>query len=113
MHGSQVCNILKFLFYMYIIDQNLNVTLFEEIRVSCHKFRTNIVTDMLTIVSGFLGQTKTAILYEPRHEKTNILHMRKESADQLRSNCKDDQRLSFRYWDRTIPLLSKPKISSL
>ena len=34
-------------------------------------------------------------------------------ADQLRSNCKADKRLCFRYTDSTIPLLSKSKISSL
>ena len=32
--------------------------------------------------------------------------------DQLRNNCKADQRLCFRYSDSTIPLLSKSKISS-
>ena len=33
--------------------------------------------------------------------------------DQLRGNREADQRLSFRYIDRTIPLLSKSEISSL
>ena len=36
-----------------------------------------------------------------------------KDADQLRSNCKTDQRLCFRYTDNTIPLLSKFKIFSL
>ena len=36
-----------------------------------------------------------------------------KGADQLRSNCKADQRLCFRYTDSTIPLLSNSKISSL
>ena len=36
-----------------------------------------------------------------------------KGADQLRSNCEADQRLSFRYTDSTISLLSKSKISSL
>ena len=45
--------------------------------------------------------------YEPRHEKTGFLHMRKQ---RLRSA---DQRLCFRYTDSTIPLLSKSEISSL
>ena len=36
-----------------------------------------------------------------------------KGADQLRSNCEADQRLCFRYTDRTIPLLSKSKMSSL
>ena len=35
-----------------------------------------------------------------------------KGADQLRSNCKADQRLFFRYSDSTIPLLLKSEISS-
>ena len=35
-----------------------------------------------------------------------------KGADQLRSNCKADQRLCFRYSDSTIPLLLKSEISS-
>ena len=31
-----------------------------------------------------------------------------KGADQFRSNCEADQRLCFRYMDRTIPLHSKP-----
>ena len=36
-----------------------------------------------------------------------------KDADQLRGNCEADQRLCFRYTDRTIPLLPKYEISSL
>ena len=36
-----------------------------------------------------------------------------KGADQLRSNYEADQRLCFRYTDKTIPLLSNSKISSL
>ena len=35
-----------------------------------------------------------------------------KGADQLRSNCEADQRLSFRYMDSTIPLLLKSEILS-
>ena len=35
-----------------------------------------------------------------------------KGADQLRSNCETDQRLCFRYTDRTISLLLKSEISS-
>ena len=35
-----------------------------------------------------------------------------KGADQLCSNCEADQRLCFRYWDSTIPLLLKSEISS-
>ena len=47
--------------------------------------------------------------YEPCHEKTSLLHMRK----QRRSHGEADQRLCFRYTDGTIPLLPKSEISSL
>ena len=50
---------------------------------------------------------------ESHHEKTLCICMRKQSADQLRSNCEADQRLCFRFTDYTVPLLSKFKISSL
>ena len=53
------------------------------------------------------------IKYELRHEKTNILRMRKQDTDQLRGNREADQRLCFRYIDSTIPLLSKSVITSL
>ena len=52
-------------------------------------------------------------LFEPGHETTGFLHMRKQDADQLRSNREADQRLCFRYIDSTFPLLSKSEISSL
>ena len=35
-----------------------------------------------------------------------------KGADQLRGNREADQRLCFRYWDSTIPLLLKSEISS-
>ena len=50
---------------------------------------------------------------EPRREKTDFLHMRKQrckDADQLRDNRKADQRLCFRYIDSAIPLLPKYEI---
>ena len=47
------------------------------------------------------------LAFEPRHEKTNILHMRKKK------DADPDQRLCFRYIDSTIALLSKSEISSL
>ena len=48
------------------------------------------------------------LINEPRYEKTGFLHMRKQ-----RRNREADQRLCFRYIDRTIPLLSKSETSSL
>ena len=57
--------------------------------------------------------TEMVRLFEPGHEKTGFLPCENKGADQLRSNCEADQRLCFRYTDRTIPPLPKPKISSL
>ena len=45
--------------------------------------------------------------------KQTICICENKDADQLRGNCKADQRLCFRYMDSTIPLLSKSEISSL
>ena len=50
------------------------------------------------------------VVYEPLHEQTNILHMRKQrrrSASQLA-----DQRLCFRYTVSIIRVLPNYKISS-
>ena len=57
--------------------------------------------------------------YEPRREKTNILHMPKQRRRSISFAVTAvtakliDQRLCFRYTDSTIPLLSKSDISSL
>ena len=37
--------------------------------------------------------------FEPRYEKTGLLHIRNKDADQLRSNCADDQCLCLRCTD--------------
>ena len=52
-------------------------------------------------------------IYEPRHEKTNILHMRKQRRRSACGGREADQCLCFRYIDSTIPLLSKSEISSI
>ena len=51
--------------------------------------------------------------YVARREKTNVLHMRKQTQIRRRGNRESDQRLCFRYLDRTIPIFPKSKISSL
>ena len=57
---------------------------------------------------------KCFLLNEPCHEKTGVLHIRKnKDADQLRGNREADQRLYFRYTNSTVPLLPKSIISSL
>ena len=45
--------------------------------------------------------------------KPTICICENKDADQLHGNREADQRLSFRYTDSTIPLLSKSEISSL
>ena len=61
-----------------------------------------------------LRKKKTMLdTFEPRHEKTNILHMRKQRRISASRNREADQRLCFRCIESTIPLLSKPEISSL
>ena len=45
--------------------------------------------------------------------KPTICIGKNKGADQLRGNREADQRLCFRYMDRTMSLLSKSKISSL
>ena len=44
--------------------------------------------------------------------KPTIFIGENKNADQLRGNREADQRLCFRYWDSTIPLLLKSEISS-
>ena len=65
---------------------------------------------LLEVYSGF---AMYALAFEPRHEKTNILHIRKQRRNQLHGNREADQHLCFRYLDSTIPLLPKSEISSL
>ena len=50
---------------------------------------------------------------EPHWRKPDFCLCENKGADQLRSNCKADQHLCFRYMDSTIPLLFISKISSI
>ena len=51
--------------------------------------------------------------YYKRHEKTIVLHMRKQRRRSAMGNREADQRLCFCFIDSTISLLSKFEISSL
>ena len=62
------------------------------------------------------------LIFEPRRDKTNVLHLRKQRrsliyyyyyCDQHRSYGEADQRLCFSYVDSTISFLSKSESSSL
>ena len=53
-----------------------------------------------------------ALSNEPRHKKADFCLCENKDADQLRRNCKADQRLCFRYMDSTLSLLIKSEISS-
>ena len=55
----------------------------------------------------------TILIFELRHEKTNVCICENKDADQLQGNRETDQHLYLRYIDSTIPLLSKAEISSL
>ena len=68
------------------------------------------------IIQFVLYQVLLTFQFEPHHEKTCFLHMRKQrcrSAASLRANSAADQHLCFHYIDCTIPLLPKSEISSL
>ena len=56
---------------------------------------------------------KNIIIYDPRHENTCFLRMRKQSADELHGNRAADLHLCFCYRGRTILLVSIYKVSSL
>ena len=73
---------------------------------------------MCTYNIGFYEDlTKNNTLYN--HQMSRVVRKpavcicENKDADQLRGNREADQRLCFRYIDRTIPLLSIYKISSL
>ena len=82
---------------------------FEQLQL---KFMVFVILIVIVSIFGFVTHMEFKIC-EPRHAKTNVLHMRKKNAGQLRGNSEADQRLCFRYIDSTTPLLSKSKISSL
>ena len=48
----------------------------------------------------------------PQKSKPKICMCKNKDADQLHGNREADQRLCFRYRDRTLPLLFKSQISS-
>ena len=58
-------------------------------------------------------KTKTQKQMSRAMRKQTFFMCENKDADQLRHNREADQRLCFRYIDRTIYLLSKSKISSL
>ena len=73
-----------------------------------------MMNDLIWMPNGFNEQCFSLYesqINEPPHEKTNNLHRLKKVADQLRSKCEADQRLCFRYWESTDPLLLKSEIS--
>ena len=82
------------------------------------KIKDNVqLYEVLTIIPADQSCCKTHVMVIKylgrRMGKPTICICENKDADQLRSNCKADQRLCFRYMNSTIPLLSKTKISSL
>ena len=64
---------------------------------------------------GTATKLNNEIVYYKSHvmRKPAFCICENKDADQLRGNREADQRLCFLYIDSTIPLLSKPEISSL
>ena len=60
-----------------------------------------------------IGLWSLIFYWSCRMGKPAICIGKNKGADQLGSNCEADKHLHFRSTDRTIPLLSKSKISSL
>ena len=68
--------------------------------------------------SGYIAWVVHGLVENRRHmsrvvRKPAFCICENKDADQLRSDREADQRLCFRYTDRTIPLLPKSEISSL
>ena len=72
----------------------------------------------LTLVYSSWDSSQSWIVLALNHmslvmRKPGFCIFENKDVDQLRGNREADQRLCFRYTDSTIPLLSKPEISSL
>ena len=74
--------------------------------VTAHFIPTKLVLN-LSCTQNSIGHTSLVI------RKPSFSICENKDADQLRSNREPDQRLCFRYMDRTIPLLPKHEIPSL
>ena len=64
------------------------------------------------MIKSLKKKKHTKNINEPLHKKTKNLHMRKQGANQLCSNCTADQRLCFCDMDSIIPLLLVSKVST-
>ena len=86
----------------------------KKVRKTKSSVKPNLAAAKNRTVNSNVDITKTlevGLRFEPRHEKTKILHMQNKGIDQLCSNCEAGQCLWFHYMDSTI-LLLKSKISS-
>ena len=103
----QFCLFLCFIGFFFFANTN------KKAQFSCAFFKWNIFF-FYTIFNKVPFANTTHQLYMSRLiRKPTICICENKGADQLRSNCKADQRFCFRYTNSTIPLLSKSKISSL
>ena len=78
------------------------------------RYRTYITLECIfNIILRFLGYTNGNFQMSRAVRKPPFCICENKDADQLRGNREADQRLCFRYMDRTIPLVPKYEISSL
>ena len=95
-----------------LFDALIYYNIITEMRISNHFLCTNYSRHMHAVLyhskqtgiggGGGGGVEKYSLLqFEPRHEKTSILDMRKQ-----RRRSASDLRLCFRHMDSTIPLLT-------
>ena len=67
---------------------------------------------LLMLIANFVTDVLCGKYLSRPMGKPTICIGENKDADQLRGNREADQRLCFRYWDSTIPLLLKSEISS-
>ena len=73
----------------------------------------NLHTHLKGLDPSVPSEIEVPCTYEPRREKTDFSHMRKQRRRSACGNREADQRLCFRYTDSTIPQLPKSEILSL
>ena len=110
---DQLLNFFFFFFFFFIGGARLLFTF------KLQSFKSLVVTCGCTVYTVYGLDCNSENRFtnnQPylRHivRKLDFYLCKNKGADQLRSNCKADQRLCFRYTDSTISLLLKTKISS-
>ena len=96
-----------------MLHHNITLARYEKVMIDTNKLSIarQICLKPLhtTSIQSHLLQISLTKQYEPNREKTGFCICENKGADQLCSNCTDDQRLCFRYMDSTLPLLLQSK----